>query len=75
MNPGGPRPGPRRSERITGVVLGLVVVSLVWMIARALGMPPFFSEQWEVGGTTALYLVALGCVCDVAWRSTGGRRG
>jgi hypothetical protein len=58
------------NDRLTRVVLGLVVGSLAWMIARAMGMPAIMPEAWEVGGATGLFALALGCVCEVAWRST-----
>jgi ethanolamine permease len=57
-------------DRATAVVLVVVAVSLVWMSARAMGMPAMASEAVEVSAIAILFTVALGATCVVAWRST-----
>jgi ethanolamine permease len=72
-----PAPSPERSVRGFGVgeraaagALVLVAISVLWMSARVTGLPSFFGEGWEVGGVTGLFVLALGMVSHVAWRST-----
>jgi len=59
-----------RREGASKVILVIAMLSLLWMVARALGVPSPVSEGWEVGGVGAVYVAALAAVCDVAWRST-----
>lgn len=57
-------------DKATAAILVLVAISLVWMSARAMGLPAMASEAVEVSAVAILFTVALGATCWVAWRST-----
>ena len=60
----------RPGERTATLALVLVVGSLAWMSASGLGLPSLLPQAWEVAGVGVIFVVALGTVSRVAWRST-----
>ncbi|MBI4553396.1 MAG: amino acid permease [Candidatus Latescibacteria bacterium] len=66
--------GTSRGEVVTALVLLLVVVSLGWIVIRAMGVAPLLPGGWEIVYTACLYALALGCVCGVALLTTQDRR-